>query len=224
MRVPAAKGHQAIAASALSRRDIESTITFLSEKRVFADDPAMQVMQFGDLRDFPGFELHGVFAGRSADLVQRHQLSTTCKEHAADVMEQYATFFALLSNDSHAVLVPRMLDMAEQFRLAPPGVLGRHVFWIGDALRSEDVLRELLEPDSIVGAASTAALEESLVKYGPGLITSFRVYDDFKDRSLKCHTGTPMGTFRNKFGKERRYVRVQVASFRLASRVSYKYY
>lgn len=177
-----------------------------------------------DLRDFPGFELHGVFAGRSADLVQRHQLSTTCKEHAADVMEQYATFFALLSNDSHAVLVPRMLDMAEQFRLAPPGVLGRHVFWIGDALRSEDVLRELLEPDSIVGAASTAALEESLVKYGPGLITSFRVYDDFKDRSLKCHTGTPMGTFRNKFGKERRYVRVQVASFRLASRVSYKYY
>lgn len=51
MRVPAATGHQAIAASALSRRDIESTITFLSEKRVFADDPAMQVMQFGYLRD-----------------------------------------------------------------------------------------------------------------------------------------------------------------------------
>lgn len=163
-----------------------------------------------DLSKFPGFKLHGVFAGRSADLVQRHQLSTACKEHAAAVMEQYTTFFAQLSNNSRAVLAPRMLDMAEQFRSASSGMLGRHVFWIGDALRSEDVLRELLEPDSVV--AASAAFEESLVKHGPGLITSFRVYDDFKDKSVKCHFGAPTGTFRNKFGKERRCVHVAMLS------------
>ena len=151
---------------------------------------------------FPGFELHGVFLGHSADLVQRHQLSTTCKELAADVMEQYATYFAQLSNDSRAVLVPRMLDMAEQFRSATPEVLGRHVFWVGDTTKSEDLLRSLLEPGSHVAASDR--YEECLARYGPGLITSFRIYNDFKDKAIKCHTGTPRGSYMNKFGKERR--------------------
>lgn len=159
-----------------------------------------------DLQQFPGFVLHGVFAGRKDALVQRHQLSTTCKEHAANVMEQYATFFAQLSANPSAILVPHMLDMATQFRDASSELLGRHVFGIGDSVPSEDFLRSLLLPDSVVAASDPSCFEQCLLKYGPALIAHFRVYDDLKDKALKLHVGHPEGKCINKLGKERRLV------------------
>lgn len=171
-----------------------------------------------DFKTFPGFELHGVFAGRSADLVQRYQLSTTCKEHATDVVEQYATFFAQLSFNPDAVLHPRMLDMAEQFRSATAEVLGRHVFWVlGDTSRSEDLLRALLEPGSVVAASNCESFEESLVKFGPGLITGFRVHDDFKIKSVKLHSGNPTGAYKTKFDRDRRCVSLSLSPHAPAS-------
>ena len=154
-----------------------------------------------------------MFAGREGDLVQRHQLSTTCKEHATDVVEQLITYFSQLSNNHHAILVPRMLDMAEQFRAASAEVICRHVFGIGDTTRSEDLLRSLLEPGSVVAPSVPELFEDSLTKYGPGLITGFVVHQDFKNKATQCHVGAPTGSSFNKFGKQRRFVLCTISHF-----------
>jgi hypothetical protein len=136
--------------------------------------------------------------------VQRHQLSTTCKEHAVDIVEQLATYFAQLSVDRHAILVPRMLDMAAQFRAASAEQLARHVFGIGDAVSSEDFLRSVLEPGSVVATYDPARFDECLTNFGPALVGHFCVEEALKKRGVKLHTGQPAGGFLNKLGKQRR--------------------
>lgn len=156
-----------------------------------------------DLRHFPGFALHGVLAGHEADLVKRCQQSTTCKEHAAIVVEQFCTYFSQLSADPKAILSPRMLDMSAQFRDASAEQLSRHVLGIGEVISSEDLLRSLLEPGSVVAAGDPALFHEYLDKYGPALVGHFCVHEDLKDKSIKLHVGQPKGSCFNKLGKQR---------------------
>ena len=61
---------------------------------------------------------------------------------------------------------------------------------------SMEIMRSILAPDSHIELNGFSTIDPSFMKkYGPGLITGFRVHSDFLDESVLVHSGLATGTF-----------------------------
>ena len=81
--------------------------------------------------------------------------------------------------------VARNLDRAQ---------LWRHFFLLGG--NSTEILRCILTPNSDMAISNLDGINPSLMKkYGPGLMTHFRVHCDFLDENIHVHTGVPTGAY-----------------------------
>lgn len=157
-----------------------------------------------DLSMFPGFELHGPLRCRPDAVVQRLQHSTNCKEHGVLLMEQYLAFVSEIRTDPHAVLVPRMLDMAALWLGASSTSIAAHVLGHGHPTPSEELLRTVIVEESTIVASRIELFVSDLERYGPGLVSHFRVFGDLDDRSVKEHFGRPQRSCRDSLGQQRR--------------------
>lgn len=72
--------------------------------------------------------------------------------------------------------------------------LFRHFFTRGG--NSIEILRSILTPGSYVDIIDIYGINVDVIKrYGPGLITRFKVYSDFLNENVHVHSGLPTGTF-----------------------------
>ncbi len=61
---------------------------------------------------------------------------------------------------------------------------------------SVEILRSILPPGSRKEYSGFSSIDPSFMKkYGPGLVTDFRVYSDFLDESVLVHDGLVTGTY-----------------------------
>uniref|UniRef100_A0A7S0Q832 Uncharacterized protein n=1 Tax=Cryptomonas curvata TaxID=233186 RepID=A0A7S0Q832_9CRYP len=74
------------------------------------------------------------------------------------------------------------------------GQLFRHFFHHCGA--SIEILRIILAPGSCIEIHGISDIDPNIIKkYGPGLITRFRVHSDFLDEGILVHSDLPTGTF-----------------------------
>ena len=121
---------------------------------------------------------------KSDVLRQRAQPSGLCYMHGPDVLQHYLVTM-------HASKSVGMIDLTKFVRNHfSPTSLEKHIFedYGGD---SRVLLKSILQPNSIVVAASFICIEESLRLYGPGLVSKFCVHLDFNDKSVYSHRGYP---------------------------------
>eukprot|EP00051_Salpingoeca_urceolata_P008209 m.104233 g.104233 ORF g.104233 m.104233 type:complete len:331 (+) comp15634_c0_seq1:345-1337(+) len=125
--------------------------------------------------------------------VQRHHLSGLCYMHAPAVAQYYNIWFHALRNNNTNTK-HSMLDLAKYIRNHfSPAQLSRHIF-DNDGDDSRLFLDAILQPGSFTIASGLAEIGDNLHRYGPGLVSLFKVYNDFHDNhSQHHHAGTPRG-------------------------------
>ena len=129
---------------------------------------------------------------KSVTLARRHQLSGLSYMHAPLVLQHY-----LVSLHQPDV---GMIDMTKYIRQRfSSEQLQQHIF---DNKRrdSSELLEVILEPDSMMILSSLDLYEQHLKQYGPGLVSGFRVFDDFYNGMKTSFDGAP----RSIGGKSRR--------------------
>ena len=116
---------------------------------------------------------------------QRVQRSGLCYIHAPEVLQHY---LVSMQNKANA----GMINMAEMIRDTWNGEqLTRHIFDI-EGGNGRAMLKQILQPDSIV--ISAGAITFNLMQYGPALVSTFAVHDEFLDaHGRKSFGGTVSG-------------------------------
>ena len=124
--------------------------------------------------------------------MQRWQQSRLCYMHAPVVLQYYAIWHSLLlkgtRSSKHGVMdVARYI--AERFSSRQ---LEQHVFDDSGG-SSKQFLEAILEPSSILTATDPTRFTKYLSLYGPGLVSNFKVFEDFKNETVHKHHGMPVG-------------------------------
>ena len=121
---------------------------------------------------------------------QRVQRSGLCYIHAPEVLQHY---LVSMQNKANA----GMINMAEMIRDTWNGEqLTRHIFDIKGG-NGRAMLKQILQPNSIVAAAGTMQYRLFLEQYGPALVSTFAVHDEFLDvHGGKSFGGTVSGLFK----------------------------
>ena len=124
--------------------------------------------------------------------MQRWQQSRLCYMHAPVVLQYYAIWHSLLlkgtRSSKHGVMdVARYI--AERFSSRQ---LEQHVFDDSGG-SSKQFLEAILEPGSILTASVPTLFTKYLSLYGPGLVSNFKVFEDFKNETVHKHHGMPVG-------------------------------
>jgi hypothetical protein len=141
--------------------------------------------------EFPGYPALQM-VNNVKTCMQRWQQSRLCYMHAPVVLQYYAIWHSLLlkgdQSSKHGVIdVARLI--AEHFSSKQ---LEQHVFDDSGG-SSKQFLEAILAPGSILTATDPTRFTEYLSLYGPGLVSNFKVFDDFKDETVHKHHGVPAG-------------------------------
>ena len=121
---------------------------------------------------------------KSDVLVQRAQLSGLCYIHGPDLLQHY-----LVSMTSSVSV--GMIDMSKLIRdTFTAKQLEYHIF-DNKGGSSFSMLKFILTKGSNTFASENHT--ENLVRYGPGLVSYFEVYEDFRDNNKFSYSGIPTG-------------------------------
>lgn len=132
------------------------------------------------IESFPGFSLPPPYTADA--IVQRSQGSKRCAPNAVALVQVGSINRSLLS--AGQAPTHTMIDIAEFWRhRASPERIQNQVFGLSWAESCEWLLKSFLQPGSLVEPSSLDQCECSLGKFGFGLISHFRVYDDLHDAS-----------------------------------------
>jgi hypothetical protein len=141
--------------------------------------------EWGPEKSFVVFRDHQLLKGKQHAYVERVQLSGLCYMHAPVILQHY-----LVSMHSHDA-VP-MLDMAVYLKKHMSAeALERHI-WLNKGGDSHAFLEKILVQDPVPVFDSVSAkhdLASSLLQYGPGLVSGFKVEKKFNSDKWK-HIGT----------------------------------
>jgi len=119
-------------------------------------------------------------------LKQRSQLSGLCYIHGPDVLQHY-----LVSMNSEEEV--GMIDISKMIRESfTPIELEKHIFE-EDGGNSHTMLKRILEKDSMIIASSLSLFSDYIKQYGPGLVSCFKVHQDFTNEDVHSHSGEPVG-------------------------------
>jgi hypothetical protein len=137
----------------------------------------------------PGWEDKDIFHLRHGVLLpQRCQLSGLCYIHAPEVLQHY---LVSLTDKTHKGMIDMVKLIRENFGADH---LERHVF--DDAGGSSlATLKAILEPGSECFSTRSSDFARCLERYGPGLVTSFGVHQDFHGAQAPSYDGKPAGDF-----------------------------
>jgi len=130
---------------------------------------------------------------RPCCLVQRVQLSGLCYLHGPDVLQHYLVALGAKEPTKR----PGMVDLTKYIRGCFNGKqLYGHIFTDAGG-GSVGSLRDMLLPSSRVVARNVDEITvETLLEYGPALVSSFQVREDFNESGSLSYTGVPTGDVR----------------------------
>ena len=138
--------------------------------------------------EFPGYDKNNIFFIKYDCLVQLYQLSELCYLHAPTIVQTYSIVHSTkeVKND--------VLDLPDYIKkhFSPVG-LYRHIF-NDKGGNSKMFLESILHKDSNLITSFIKEIPDNFGKYGPGLISTFKVYNDFMDEHRKFY-GTPEGDY-----------------------------
>jgi hypothetical protein len=145
------------------------------------------VHQFSEV-EFPGYEKENVFfLKHPKSLVQRHQSSGLCYIHAPAVVQHYRVA------DNHEV---NMIDLKQFiFTHFSATQLEQHIF-NNEGEDSRGFLGSILQTNSIIIASAPDIRVDSFSKYGVGLVSQFKVHEDFCKLDVRKHYGSSSGTYK----------------------------
>lgn len=137
---------------------------------------------------FPGYDdLNVTFLKHTHTRVQRHQLSGLCYIHAPAVLQFYLSSINLGSR-------AEMLDIVHfvQTNLSCTDLRKRIVDDEGGS--SVSILKSITRSDNIL-AVALADAPAYFDKYGPALVSVFRVHRDFVSKQKFHYSGSPTGEY-----------------------------
>jgi hypothetical protein len=161
--------------------------------------------------EFEGYEEKNVFfLDHPNTLAQRFQNQGLCYMQASTVVQHYAVSQGLSGT------IP-MLDITKYIKNNfTPKQLEKYVFDdVGDD--SALFLENILQRNSII-INGGEQYDEMYLKYGPGLVSRFRVHEDFAQVDIHQHHGKPAGT------KNLGFHSMALVGFRNDHRTKKKYY
>lgn len=149
--------------------------------------PAEDIHQFKST-EFPGFD-NVFFQVHPKALCQRHQKSGLCYMHGPATIQHYT----LVHNEHDAPMIDLLKFVQTQFTSRQ---LESHLF-ADEGGDSHKFLKSILEPNSVLASVFSLddTIEELFGKYGPGLVSQFKVYECFYDNNVHHHKGKPRGNF-----------------------------
>ena len=173
----------------------ERLIRLMRRKRdVELDGNAPDELHRWDRNEFPGYDnVVTSMLDHPRTLVQHQQLTGLCYLHAPVVVQYYAIWFAKLKDDANANSDHEMIDMTALILETFDGPAMENYIFRDFGGSSQQALKSILQPGSIVSAGSKELAPELLTKYGPALVNNFKVHEDFLDRNVHKHTGQPIG-------------------------------
>ena len=173
----------------------ERLIRLMRRKRdVELDGNAPDELHRWDRKEFPGYDCDVTsLLDRPQTLVQRQQLTGLCYLHAVVVVQYYAIWFAKLKDDANVISDHLQIDMTALILKTFDGPAMENYIFRDFGGSSQQALKNILQPGSIVSAGSKELAPELLSKYGPALVSNFKVHEDFLDRNVHEHYGQPIG-------------------------------
>ena len=165
-----------------------------TEHDVELDGSAPSELHRWDRNEFPGYD-DVTLLEDPRTLVQRHQRSGFCYFHAPVVVQYYAIWFHKLEEDANANSDHQMIDMTAYIVDKVDGKAMENYIFRDLGGSSQRALEDILQPGSIVSDGMKELAPELLTKYGPALVSNFKVYTDFANQALHKHYGQPVGAF-----------------------------
>jgi hypothetical protein len=144
------------------------------------------VHQFSEV-EFPGYEKENVFfLKHPMSLVQLHQFNGLCYMHAPAVVQHYRVA------DNHSGNTIDLKGFILNHFSAKQ--LEQHIF-NNEGEHSRWFLESILQTNPTIIAASNV---NSFSNYGVGLVSQFKVHEDFCNVNVHKHYGSPSGTYKGK--------------------------
>eukprot|EP00760_Papus_ankaliazontas_P008271 PhM_4_TR13717/c1_g1_i1/m.29260 len=164
--------------TSVSSLDVQRFVNFVDVAPVWGDEE----------KSFVFFRDHPQLKGKPQSCAQRHQLSGLCYIHGPDVVQHYNV--AMNTNERAP-----MLDMTAFIKNHfSPTDLEYHIF-DDKGGNSRAMLKSILQPGSVVFASRSNFYAEHLKHYGPGLVSTFMVHEEFlPSHGSFSHRGKPTTT------------------------------
>lgn len=142
--------------------------------------------------EFIGYDLQNIFFLKYACQIQRYQESGLCYLHAPTIVQTYN-----IINSTKDATKTSVLDIAKYIMTYfTAEQLHKHIF-DNKGGSSELFLENILTKGSnTIASLSAKSVIKNFESYGPGLVSSFKVYNDFLDEKMKHHCGEPKGEYK----------------------------
>jgi hypothetical protein len=118
-----------------------------------------------------------------------------CHMYAAAVVQYYAIWHYKLAMSPPITERHAIFDVGRHVRENKKGRILYSYIFDDVGVSSEDALDFILPGCATTGYSYSSTYESHLKEYGAGLLTGFRVYEDFIDTSIHSHYGSPSGLY-----------------------------